>query len=163
MFININLLIAICLLAFPVPVFAGGLNFDSNHFAVKHNNFSRHKSMHTNKSFAKHKLKFNRNWHYKTKHKNKTKFPYFVYYPHQASHGIEREKNVQIDINVIDNNKEEKIKSTVDQYKSFSPPHIVNLEDVEPQKSSKNLKRNKPKNVILIYGTKVIEKKITSD
>jgi hypothetical protein len=59
-----------------------------------------------------------------------------------------------LQIYIINDKKEEQIESHVNQDKSFSPPRIVNLEDVAP---------NKTKNVILIYGTKVIETKISSD
>ena len=83
---------------------------------------------------------------------NKIKFPYYALY------GIgnqEKEKNVEINIiNIVDDKKDEQIESTVNKKKSFSSPRIVNLEDVAP---------NKTKNVILIYGTKIIETKISSD
>ena len=150
---NINiLLIAFYLLTLPVQVFAGGFYSGSNHLAVKHNAFSRHKSKHSSPSFAKPNLKFHRKWHHKTKYMNKIKFPYYALY------GIgnqEKEMNVEINIiNIVDDKKDEQIESTVNKKKSFSSPRIVNLEDVAP---------NKTKNVILIYGTKIIETKISSD
>lgn len=156
----INLLIAFCLLALPASVFAGGLNSGSNHFAVNNNAFSRHKSKHTNQSFSNHKLKFHKKWHHKTKSRNKFIFPYYALHGRNNS-----EKQVEINIiNIANDNKDEQIESTAKKDKSFSGPRIVNLEDITPQKSTKSLKTsNKPENVILIYGTKVIEKTISSD
>ena len=150
---NINiLLIAFYLLTLSVPVYAGGLNPGSSHFTFNHNAFYRHKSRHTNQSYAKHKLKSHIKLHHKTKNKNKIIFPYHVYYPHYASYGIEEDNYVQI--YVINDKKDEQIESSVNKDKTFSPPRIVNLEDVAP---------NKTKNVILIHGTQVIETKISSD
>jgi hypothetical protein len=158
---NINLLlIAFYLLTFSVPVFAGGFNSGSSHFTVNHNAFYRHKSRHTNQSYAKHKLKSHRKWHHKRKSTNKIKFPYYALY---GRNNLEKEVEINI-INITDDNKDEQIESDVDKDKSFSPPHIVNLEDIAPQKSTKSLKAStKQENVILIYGTKVIEKTIPSD
>ena len=165
---NINLiLIAFYILTLPAPVFASGLNFSSNHFAIKHNAFSRYKSKYSTKSYGKHKLKFRRKWYHKTKSANKIKFPYYIYYPHWALYGrnnLEKEEKVEVNINIVNDKEDEQIESTVNQDKSFSPPHVVNLEDIVPQKSTKNLKTsNKKKNVTLIYGIKVIETKISSD
>ncbi len=165
---NINLLlIAFYLLALPTQVFGGSLNSGSNHHAIKHNSFSRNTSKYLGKSYTKHKMKFHRKWRHKTKNPNKFKFPNHIYYPHYALYGrnnLEKEENVEVNINIINDKKDEQIESAVDQNKSFSPPHIVNLEDIVPQKSLKHLKAsNKSKKVILIYGTKVIETKISSD
>ena len=139
-----------------VPAFASGWNSGSGHFAVKHSEFSRHKSKHTSRSFAKHKLRFHRKWDLKTKGKNRITLPYYIYYPHYASYGIEEGKYLQITI--IDDNKKEPIEPTVDKDKSYSPPRIVNWEDIALQKSSE-----KKENVVLIYGTKMIEATISSD
>ena len=164
---NINLLlIAFYLLTFSVPVFAGGLNYGSSHFAGKHNAFYRHKPRHTKQSFSKHKLRSHRKWHHKRKRTNKIKFPYYIYYPYYALYGRNNlEKEVEINIiNIANDKKDEQIESAVDQDKSYLPPRIVNLEDIAPQKSTKSLKAStKQENVILIYGTKVIEKTIPSD
>jgi len=165
---NINLLlIAFYLLTLPSPVLASGLNFGSNNRAIKHNTFSHHKSKYSSKSYGKHKLKFRRKWHHNTKNTNKIKFPYYIYYPHYFLYGrnnLEEEEKVEVNINIINDKKDEQIESTVNQNKSFSPPHIVNLEDIVPKKTTKNLKTsNKQKNVILIYGTKIIETKISSE
>lgn len=149
--INI-LLIIFYITILSAPVYAGGLHSGSSHFAVKYNAFSHHKSKHTSKSFAKQKLKFHKTWHHKTRGTNKIIFPYYVYYPHYASYGIKNDKNVEI--NIINDKKDEQIESTVNKDKSFSPPRVVNWEDVAP---------NNTENVILIYGTKVIETTISSD
>lgn len=93
---------------------------------------------------------------------NKVILPYYVYSPHYASYGIEEEKNTEIYI--VNDKKDEQAEATVNQDKPISPPHIVNLEDIEPTKSSKKIKAsNKQENVILIHGTKEIETKILSD
>ena len=135
---NINiLLIAFYLLTLPSQIFAGGFNAGSNHHAIKHNAFNRHSSKYTNKSYEKHKLNFRRKWNHKTKHPNKFKFPNYIYYPHYDLHGrnnLEEEENVEENINIINDKKDEQTESPVDQDKSFSPPHIVNLEDIDPQK-----------------------------
>ena len=145
-----------------VPVFASGWNFRSGHFAVKHNEFSRHKSNHTSRSFVKHKLKFHRKWALKTKCTNRITLPYYIYYPPYASYGTEEEQYVQI--TVIDDNKNEQIEPAVDKNKSYLPPRIVNWEDISPQKSNEGQKSSKKKeNVILIYGIKMIEVTIPSD
>ena len=170
MFKNIHiLLIAFCLLALPDPIFAGGFHSGPNHFDISNNAFSRHKSNHTRyigRSFSKHKLKSHEKWHQKIKGVSKIKFPYYVYpsYFSNGSDNLKDDENVVVNINIIDNNKEEKIKSSVIQKKSFSPPHVVNLEDIAPQKSTKNIKTsNKPENVILIHGTDVIQRKMSLD
>lgn len=160
---NINiLLIAFYLLTLSASVYAGGFHTGSSHFAVKHNAFSRHKSKYTSQSFAKHRLKFDRKWHHKAKNKNKIIFPHYAYYPHYASYGIKEDNYVEI--NIINDKKGEQIEPTVNKDKSFTPPRIVNWEDIEAQKPTESLKSsNEPENVILIYGTKVIEKTISSD
>jgi hypothetical protein len=151
----------------PTPVFASGLNFSSNHFAIKHNAFSHHKSKYSTNSYGKQKLRFYRKWNHKTKSTKKIKFPHYIYYPHWSLYGrnsLEEKERVELNINIINDKKDEQIESTVNQNKSFSPPHIVNLEDIVPPKNTKNLKTsNKQKNVILIYGTKIIETKISSE
>ena len=145
-----------------VPVFASSWNFRSGHFAVKHNEFSRHKSNHTSRSFVKHKLKLHRKWDHKTKGTNRIALPYYIYYPHYASYGIEEEKYVQITI--VDDNKKEQIEPSVDKKKSYSPPRIVNWDDISLQKSTESQKSSdKKESVILIYGTKMIEATISSD
>lgn len=64
-----------------------------------------------------------------------------------------------MEISIINDKKGEQIEPTVNKDKSFTPPRIVNWEDIEAQKPTESLKSsNKPENVILIYGTKVIEK-----
>ena len=165
---NINiLLIAFYLLALPNQIFAGGFNSSSNHHDSKQNAFIRHNSKYTNKAYKKHKLKFHRKLNHKTKYPNKFKFPNYIYYPHYDLYGknnLAEEENVDVNINIINDKKDDQIESNVDKGKSFLPPHIVNLEDIIPQKSTKDLKTsNKQENVILIHGTKVIETKISSD
>jgi len=160
---NINIfLIAFYLLILSFPVFAGSLNSGLNHYINEDHTFIRQKSKHTNQSFSKHKLKFHRKWHHKTRGTNKIIFPYYVYFPHYALNGIEEQKNVYITI--INDKKDEQIESSVNKGKTFSPPLIVDLEDVAPQKSAKDLKKSKKQeNVILIYGTEIIETKISLD
>ena len=165
---NINiLLIAFYLLTLPTNIFAGGFNSSLNRNANKQNAFIRHNSKYTNKSYEKHETNSHRKWNHKTKNPNKYKLPNYIYYPHYDLYGrdnLEEEENVDVNINIINDKKDEQIESTVDRDKSFSPPHIVNLEDINPQKSTKNSKTsNKQENVILIHGTKVIETKISSD
>jgi hypothetical protein len=158
----IILFITFYFITLPVSVFASGWNLSSGHFAVKHNDFSRHKSKHTSRSFAKHKLRFHRKWDLKTKGKNRITLPYYIYYPHYASYETEEEKYLQITI--IDDNKKKPIEPTVDKDKSYSPPRIVNWEDIALQKSTEGQKSSEKKeNVILIYGTKMIEATISSD
>ena len=94
----IILFIAFYFITLQVPVYASGWNFRSGHFAVKHNEFSRHKSNHTSRSFVKHKLKFHRKWDHKTKGTNRIALPYYIYYPHYASYGTEEEQYVQITV-----------------------------------------------------------------
>ena len=147
--INI-LLISFYLLTFSVPVYAGGFHTGSSHFAVKHNAFYRHKSIHTSQSFSKNKLRSHRKWHHKSKRRNNIIFPYYALY---GRNNFEKEVEINI-INVVNDKKDEQIESTVNQDKSFSPPRIVNLEDVAPKKSE---------NVILIHGTKVIEQNLSSE
>ena len=150
------------LLTLSVPIFAGGLNLGLNHRAIRHNSFSHHKTKHTSQSYAIHKQRFHRKWNHKTKSLNKSIFPYYVYSPHYASYGMEEDNNVEIII--VNDKKDEQVESTVNQDKLFSPPHIVNLEDIEHTKSTEKIKAsNKQENVILIHGTKVIETKISSD
>lgn len=159
--INI-LLIAFYLLILSIPVFAGGFNPVSNHYTNEDLAFIRHKSKHRNQSSFNHKLKFHKKWHHKTKGANKIIFPYYVYFPHYASYGMEKENNVEITI--INDKKDEQIESSVNKEKTFSPPLIVELEDIAPQKSVKDLKKSKKQeNVILIYGTEIIETKISLD
>jgi hypothetical protein len=158
----IILFIAFYFITLQVPVFASGWNLSSGHFAVKHYGFSRHKSNHTSRSFVKHKLKFHRKWALKTKGTNRITLPYYIYYPPHASYGIEEVTYLQI--TVIDDNKKEQIEPTVDINKSYSPPRIVNWEDIALQKSTEGQKSSEKKeNVILIYGTKMIEATISSD
>ena len=144
---NINLfLIAFYLLTLPTQIFAGGFNSGSNHHVNKHNAFIRQNSKNANKPYEKHKLNFHRKWSHKTKNSNKFKFPNYIYYPHYDLYGrnnLEEEENVEININIINDKKDEQIESNVDQNKSFSPPHIVNLEDIIPKKSKKHLKTQK--------------------
>jgi hypothetical protein len=142
----IILLIVFYFLTISATVFAGGFYTGSRNFAFKHNEFSRHKSKHTSRSFAKHKLKLHRKWGHKTKFTNK------IYFPYYESYG--REEDSYTEINIISDKKDEQTEPTVHKDKTFSPPRIVNLEDVAP---------NKTENVILIYGTKVIETRISSD
>ena len=159
--INI-LLIAFCLSTLPVQVFAGGFYTGLRNFAFKHNEFSRHKSKHSSPSLTKHKLKFHRKWRHKTKFTNKIYFPYYVYDPYYKSYG--KEEYSYTEINIINDIKDEHTEPTVHKDKTFSPPRIVNLEDVAPQKSTERSKSsNKSENVILIYGTKVIEQTVSSD
>lgn len=165
---NINLLlIAFYLLTLPVTVFASGLNLSSNHGAINHNAFSHHKSKYSTNSYEKQKLRFHRKWNHNTKSAKKIKFPYYIYYSHWSlfrRNNLEKEKNVELNINIINDKKDEQIEPTVNEARSFSPPHIMNFEDIAPKKSTKNLKTsNKQKNVILIYGTKIIETEISSD
>ena len=152
------LLVAFYLLTLSAPVCAGGFKAGSSHFTVNHNTFYRHKSRDTNQSFAKHNMKFHRKLHHKIKGKNKIRFPYHIYYPHYAlyeRHSTEKQKGVEINIiNVLNDKKIEQIESTIDQDRSYSPPRIMNLGDIAP---------NRTKNVIVIYGTRVIETKISSD
>lgn len=148
----IILLIVFYFLTISATVFAGGFYTGSRNFAFKHNEFSRHKSKHTSRSFAKHKLKLHRKWGHKTKFTNKIYFPYYVYDPYYESYG--KEKDSYTEINIINDKKDEQTEPTVHKDKTFSPPRIVNLEDVAP---------NNTENVILIYGTKVIETTISSD
>ena len=156
------LFIAFYFITLQVPVFASGWDSGSGHFAVKHYEFSRHKSNHTSPSFVKHKLKFHRKWALKTKGTNRITLPYYIYYPPYASNETEEEKYLQITI--LDDNKKEPIEPTVDKEKSYSPPHIVNWEDIVPQKSTEGQKSSEKKeNVILIYGTKMIDATISSD
>jgi hypothetical protein len=145
------LLIVFYILTYSAMVFAGGFYTGSRNFAFKHNTFSRYNSKHTNRSFAKHKLNFHKKWHHKTKCTNKIYFPYYVYGPYHASYGRE---DSYTEINIINDKKDEQTEPTVHKDKTFSPPRIVNLEDVTP---------NKSENVILIRGTKVVETKISSD
>ena len=163
MFKNIHILLtAFCLLAFPVPIFAGGFHSGPNHFGMSNHAFSRHKSNHTRytgRSFSKYKLTSHEKWHHKIKGVNKIKFPYYVYpnYYSNGSDNLKDDENVLVNINITDRNKEEKIESSVIQKTSFSPPHVVSLEDIAPQKSTENIKTsNKPEYVILIHGTDVI-------
>jgi len=153
---NINILImAFYLIILSAPVYAGGFYTGSRNFAVKHNAFSRHKSKHTrhvDRSFSKHELKSHEKRHHKTKGKNKLYFPYYVYDPYYASYG--KEEDSYVAINIINDNKDEKTEPTDHKDKTFSPPRIVNLEDVAP---------NKSENVILIRGTKVIEQTVSSE
>ena len=88
----------------------------------------------------------------KKKFTNKIYFPYYVYDPYYESYG--KEKDSYTEINIINYKKDEQTEPTVHKDKTFSPPRIVNLEDVAP---------NNTENVILIYGTKVIETTISSD
>jgi hypothetical protein len=158
----IILFIAFYFITLQVPVFASGWNSSSGHFAVQHNEFSRHISNHSSRSFVKHKLKFHRKWALITKGTNRITLPYYIYYPPYASYGKEEEKYLQITI--IDDNKKEQIEPTVDKDKSYSPPRIVNWEDIALQKSTEGQKSSEKKeNVILIYGTKMIEATISSD
>jgi hypothetical protein len=160
--INILLISFYIFILLPVQVFAGGFYFGSNHLAVKHKAFSRHKSKHSSPSFTKHNLKFHRKWHHKTKCSNKIYFPYYDYDPYYASYGKEKESYVEI--NIINDKKDEQTEPTVHKDKTFSPPRIINLEDVASNKSTERSKSsNKSENVILIYGTKVVETKISSD
>jgi hypothetical protein len=147
----IILLIVFYILTFSATVFAGGFYTGSRNFAFKHNTFSRYNSKYTNRPFAKHKPKFNRRWNNKTKCTNKICFPYYVYSPYYGSYGRE---DSYVEIKIINDKKDEKTEPTVHKDKAFSPPRIVNLEDVAP---------NKSENVILIHGTKVVETKISSD
>jgi len=158
----IILLIVFYFLTFSATVFAGGFYTGSRNFAFKHNTFSRYNSRYTNQSFAKHKLKFNRRWYHKIKGSNLIMFPYYVYDPHYTSYGIEKDSYVKI--NIINDKKDEQIESTIHKDKFFSPPRIVNLEDISSQKSTQSSKpSNKSENVVLIYGTKVIEKTVSSE
>ena len=158
----IILFIAFYFITMQVPVFASGWNFRSGHLAVKHSEFFHYKSKHRSRSFAKHKLKFHRKWDHKTKGMNRITLPYYIYYPPYASYGTEEEQYVQI--TVIDDNKNEQIEPTVDKDKSYSPPRIVNWKDISLQKSNEVQKSSeKNENVILIYGTKMIEVTIPSD
>lgn len=163
MFKNIIILfIAFYFITLQVPVFASGWNSGSGHVAVKHYEFSRHKSNHSSRSFVTHKLNFHRKWDHKTKGTNRITLPYYIYYPHYASYGIEEGKYFQITI--IYDNKKEQIEPKVDKDKSYSPPRIVNWEDIALQKSTEGQKSSEKKeNVILIYGTKMIEATISSD
>jgi hypothetical protein len=148
----IILLIAFYILTFSAKVFAGGFYTGSRNFAFKPNMFYRYNSKYTNQSFAKHKPKFNRRWHHKTKCTNKIYFPYYVYDPYYTSFG--KEEDSYVEINIINNKKDKKTEPSVHKDRTFSPPRIVNLEDLAP---------NKSENVILIHGTKVVETKISSD
>ena len=148
----IILLVVFYILTLSATVFAGVFYIGSRNFAFKHNTFSRYNSKYTNRSFAKHKLEFHKKWHHKTKCTNKIYFPYYVYEPYYASNG--REEDSYAEINIINDKKDEQTEPTVHKDKAFSPPRIVNLEDVAP---------NDTENVILIYGTKVIETTISSD
>ena len=127
---NINLFfIAFYLLTFPTQIFAGGLHSGLNHHVNEHNAFIRYNLKNANKSYEKHKLNFYKKWSHKTKNSNKFKFPNHIYYPHYDLYGrnsLEEEENVEVNLNIIDDNKEEKIEPAVDQTKPFSPPHIVN-------------------------------------
>jgi len=159
--INI-LLIAFYLLILSIPVFAGGFNSVSNYYTNEDFAFIRHKSKHRNQSFFNHKLKFHKKWHHKTKGANKIIFPYYVYFPHYDSYGMEKEN--KLEITIINDKKDEQIESSVNKEKTFSPPLIVELDDIAPQKSVKGLKKSKKQeNVILIYGTEIIETKISLD
>ena len=158
----IILLIVFYILTLSATVFAGDFYTGSRNFAFKHNTFSRYNSKYTNQSFTKHKLNFNRRWHHKATCTNKIYFPYYVYDPYYASYG--KEEDSYLEINIINDKKDEQTESTVHKDKTFSPPRIVNLEDVAPQKSTETLRSsNKPENVILIYGTKMIEQTVSSD
>jgi len=158
----IILLMVFYILTLSATVFAGGFYTGSRNFAFKHNTFARYNSKYMTQSFAKHKLKFHRKWDHKTKFTNKIYFPYYVYYPYHASYG--KEEGNYAEINIINDKKDEQIESNVHKDKTFSPPRIVNLEDVAPQKPAERSKSsNKSENVILIYGTKVIEQTVSSD
>lgn len=148
----IILLIVFYILTLSATVFAGGFYTGSRNFAFKPNTFSRYNSKYTNQLFGKHKLKFNRRWNHKTKCTNKICSLYYVYDPYYASYG--KEEYSYVEINIINDKKDEQTEPTVHKEKTFSPPRIVNLEDVAP---------NKSENVILIHGTKVVETKISSD
>jgi hypothetical protein len=148
----IIVLIVFYILTLSATVFAGGFYAGSRSFSFKHNTFSLYNSKYTNQSFAKHKPKFNRRWHHRTKCTNKTYFPYYVYDPYYSSNG--KEKDSYMEIYIINDKKDEKTEPTVHKDKTFSPPRIVNLEDVAP---------NKSENVILIHGTKVVEVTVSSD
>ena len=102
-------MIAFCLFALSIPVYAGGLNFGSSHSVVKYDSFSHLKTKHTSQSYAKNRQRFHRKWNNKTKSTNKSIFPYY------ASYGIEEEKNTEI-YNVNDK-KDEQVESTVNQDK----------------------------------------------
>jgi hypothetical protein len=153
---------------FASPGFSGGLNFGSGRFGNHQMMPPHHKFNYSTKSYGlikKHNLKFRRTLKHNAK---KQKHPYrFIYDPRYFYYGWEQsEKNrkVEVNVNIISDKKEESNEHPVKKDHAVSPPHIVTLSDIAPNGSDTHLRSAKnPESVILIHGTRVSETKLPSD
>jgi hypothetical protein len=102
---------------------------------------------------------------YKFKHKH---HPYrFVYDPRVYFYGnryTDKKESVEINILIDDNVADASKELPTKKEKTYSPPHIFNLNDSGPNQADKHLKSAKnPNGVILIHGTSVSEVKPATD
>jgi hypothetical protein len=107
-------------------------------------------------------------WKQKTKKYNHKHHPYrFIYDPRVYFYGNrdpEQKENVEINIIIDENEKVGAEEAAEEKERTYSPPHIFNLNDSGPDQTDKHLRSAESTNsVIAIHGTSVSEIKPFAD
>ena len=140
-----------------IPVFSGAMDYRTMHRCNQIGSRFSQGPIHTTNS-KNPKSRFP--WKQKAKKFNHKHHPYrFIYDPRVYFYGSrypEQKEKVEINIIIDENEKDATKELPAKKEKTYSPPHIFNLDDSGPNRKDNHLRSAKSNDgVILIHGTSV--------
>lgn len=144
---------------FAIPAFSSGMNYRTMH---RYRHIGPHFDTGAIYSIQKRNIKLGKPWkHMGKKFTHRCHPPRYTFDPRSNFHGNrepEQTENVEINIIIDESVNVDTKELPIEKKKTYLPPHIINLNDSDPNQTDKHLSSAKStEGVMLIHGTRVSE------